>query len=53
MTKRACSQCGSRNWPRKGAECPLCREEESDEAKPDERLALASLPGEDFENTEN
>lgn len=28
---RPCSECGSRNWPRKGTECPLCREDELEE----------------------
>ena len=28
---RPCSECGSRNWPRKGASCPLCREEEEED----------------------
>jgi hypothetical protein len=30
-TNFPCSMCGSRNWPRKGAACPLCRSDEDGE----------------------
>lgn len=32
----ACTLCGSRNWPREDADCPLCRADEPEEPDQDQ-----------------
>lgn len=49
--KHACSQCGSRNWPRLNTSCPLCYGEPDEEPDYDDENLDVSFEDEQTTDT--